>query len=420
MCDTLAIVTADGVLFAKNSDRDANEAQCLEWHPRQTHAAGAPLDCTWITIPQVPTTHAVLISRPYWMWGVEMGTNEWGLTIGNEAVFTNQPCAVRGLTGMDLVRLALERAASAAAAVDVITGLLAAHGQGGGCGHEHRGFTYHNSFLIADPHGAVVLETAGEHWATEEVVGARNISNALSIRGFAQAHTDRLRTHVAAAAAREARVGQCASGIRRLGDLFALLRDHGQPGPVPHYRWLNGAMAAPCMHAGGVLAASQTTGSWAAHLSSDGATHFATATAAPCTGLFKPVRVDEPLDRGPQPTDRYDPRVLWWRHERLHRAAMTDPAALVERFAPERDRLEAAWLAEPPTSTEAFAEADRLLEAWTADVLAVVDGDRRPRWVRRYWSRRDRLADLPTANPPASTKAAETETATDRVAAKQL
>jgi secernin len=41
---------------------------------------------------------------------------------------------------MDLLRLALERAASAGDAVAVITGLLERHGQGGGCGHEHLSF----------------------------------------------------------------------------------------------------------------------------------------------------------------------------------------------------------------------------------------------------------------------------------------
>ncbi len=181
------------MLFAKNSDRDPNEAQVLRWYAgARARRRAATLRCTWSEIAQVARTHAVLLSQPWWMWGAEMGANEHGVVIGNEAVFTRgardrrDKEAPAPLLGMDLLRLALERAATADEAVGVIVDLLERHGQGGSCSHEHPRFTYDNSFLVADPDGAVVLETAGRRWATEQVTGpGRSISNGLTIAGFA-------------------------------------------------------------------------------------------------------------------------------------------------------------------------------------------------------------------------------------------
>ena len=164
MCDTfvaLGDATSDGsVIFGKNSDREPNEAMALEFVPGGVFKPGDRVRCTYVEIAQVRQTMDVLICRPFWMWGAEMGANEKGVVIGNEAVFTRVPVD-RGaaLTGMDILRLALERAGSAEQAVEVIVGLLADHGQGGICGYTDRRMAYHNSFLVADPSAAWVLET---------------------------------------------------------------------------------------------------------------------------------------------------------------------------------------------------------------------------------------------------------------------
>lgn len=115
-----------------------------------------------------------------------MGANEHGVVIGNEAVWTREPCGPeepKALLGMDLVRLGLERGNTAREALDIITTLLEEHGQGGPCAQDDPGFTYHNSYLIVDQQEAWVLETAGRQWVAEHVTsGIRNISNCLSIR----------------------------------------------------------------------------------------------------------------------------------------------------------------------------------------------------------------------------------------------
>lgn len=385
MCDTLVSLTDHGVLFAKNSDRGANESQVLTSVPAADHAPGDTVACTWISIPQAAHTHAVLLSRPWWLWGAEMGTNEHGVTIGNEAVFTKGGYGEPALLGMDLLRLALERAATAEEAVSVLVDLLETHGQGGPCSHDDPGFTYDNSFLVADPNGAIVLETAGREWATETVTGrGRSISNGLTIPDFAKAHANRLRGRLAACSIRRARTQASADRATDVADLFAALRDHG-PTPSPVYSQVNGALAGPCAHAAGRFKGTQTTASWVADLRDD-VRHWATATAAPCTSIFKPIAIGTALPAEAEPTDSFDPGVGWWRHELLHRLCLRDHGASVARFAEARDALEARWLADPPSTAEAFAQAEHLEAIWAADLRTADLPDRRPRWLRSVWT----------------------------------
>ena len=161
---------------------------------RGEYGEGSVLKCQYIEIPQSRKTHAVILSRPAWLWGAEMGANEHGVCIGNEAVHSrlSRECddGVSRLLGMDLVRLGLERGATAKEALDVMTILLEKFGQGGSC-EEGGDWCYENGFLICDASEAYVLETAGVHyWAAERVAPGkrRNISNGLSIRAPSSTH----------------------------------------------------------------------------------------------------------------------------------------------------------------------------------------------------------------------------------------
>lgn len=418
MCDTLVAtgeVTRDGnLLFAKNSDREPNEAQEIVLIPEMEHSEGEEVECTYISIPQVRKTHPVLLSKPFWIWGAEMGTNDCGVVIGNEALFTRvkQP-KEPALIGMDYLRLALERAATAREAVEVITTLLAEYGQAGDCGFSHP-FTYDNSYLIADAANAWVLETAGREWAALQVHGIGSISNAITIDrewdlaspglvdfavdqkwcknradfSFKKCYTDPWITRFAdsdkrqhcTCSAMEAERGQLA-----LESMIAILRSHtGDPqkGWSPD-RQVSGNDV--CMHYGfGPIRINQTTGSMVSELSPDHPLHFMTGTAAPCTSVFKPVWVDLPdLDTGPEPGKFFDENTLWWRHEMLHRHVLRDYSNRLGRYRAERDSLESEFIdgarglsaAEGGTRSQfvqdCFQRADEATARWTKIIQAM-------------------------------------------------
>nr|WP_290933096.1 hypothetical protein [Haliscomenobacter sp.] len=71
MCDTFIKITPTQLLFGKNSDREPNEAQAIVRFPRAV-LQEKNLRCTYIEIPQVGTTHEVILSKPFQMWGAEV------------------------------------------------------------------------------------------------------------------------------------------------------------------------------------------------------------------------------------------------------------------------------------------------------------------------------------------------------------
>jgi len=441
MCDTfvaLPPVTGDGsVIFGKNSDREPNEAQVLEFHPRAVNTLPAMVACTYSEVPQVEETYATLLSRPFWMWGAEMGANEKGVVIGNEAVWTRMPLDKNGgLTGMDLLRLALERSATADQAMENIVRLLSDYGQGGICGYQDKRMAYHNSYIIADPDECWVLETAGPLWAALKIKDYYSISNMLTIaeaydechpelvktarkkgwlkRGqtfhFARCFSDWFYTTFSAADRRLRRsremVDTCRGGLH-VGSAIKVLRDHHNENYHPDAHFLGNRI---CAHAANKLArnATQTTGSLIAHLKADRHTFFATGTAAPCTGIFKPIWLNQNTlpDIGPIPDGLFNSKSLWWLHEKLHRSVLLDYQNRIQIFSKERDRLEKTWIQNAlkapfdqrwEMTQDAFRQAGQKTREWTEQVQS------RPvqqsgKWTYgRYWKNQNQKAGIPVS-----------------------
>ncbi|HSV98011.1 MAG TPA: C69 family dipeptidase [Spirochaetota bacterium] len=447
MCDTVvatAEATIDGsVILAKNSDREPNEVQLLHHLTARSFANPGELQCTFLKIPQASRTAEVLLSRPAWMWGCEMGANAAGLCIGNEAVFTKEPYAKTGLTGMDLLRLALERTSKAEDALALITELIARYGQGGNCGYTGKLY-YHNSFIIADKKDAWVLETAGRHWAALRVRGVRSISNGLTIDeeydmlstgaedyalrkgyirrgaafGFRRAFSDTIITHFSKCRVRQSRTMELLrrhEGKITPSTMMALLRDHGgdSRSVQPHAT----DMGTVCMHASfGPLRASQSTSALVSHLRADLPVHWATGSSGTCTGIFKPFYLGHgTIDfLNAEAPEHFSSDIFWWRHEILHRQALTRYPFWKEQIAPKRDELERGFIereeklyrsfkkspgtAKPKLTSfsgECFSMGEKESAGWLPLLETAPATKGIPFRYRFFWGRRTRDARMP-------------------------
>lgn len=370
-CDSLvalAPATADGsVLFAKNSDRPAQECQPLVQLPRRQYAAGTKVRCQYIEIDQSAQTARLIGSRPYWLWGFEHGLNEHGVAIGNHTVFTKDELSGHGLMGMDLVRLGLERGTSALHAVELIAALIERYGQGGS-GYCDKDWPYHNSFLIADRQAAYLLETSARHWAWRRITDVGSASNHLTIGddwdavspgliehalacgwwsreraerfNFAQAYRDTSMAPEIISSGRYRRTCALLAGARgRLtpAALRAALRDHYEQGPVhrPGRSADDERYYSVCMHADPV---GTTTASMVARLgAADEPLVYWGSLGSPCTGVFLPYYLDGDLPGqlaagGEHPT----PDSPWWQLQALLELVARD----FERNGP---RVRAYW-----------------------------------------------------------------------------
>lgn len=361
----LGNATKDGtVIFAKNSDRQPNEPHIMVRVPRKKHKTGDKLKCTYIEIDQVEETYEVLLLKPSWIWGCEMGSNEFGLNIGNEAVFTREKQGPDSLIGMDFVRLALERCSTAEEALHLIVRLLRDYGQGGNCGYK-KNFTYHNSYLIADRASAWVLETAGQYWAAEKVSDIRSISNCLTIGSkFDLCHEDLIKHAVDKGWCRNEKDFNFAvcygsplfrkfsgsperweksrtmlekeKGNITVDSMKKILRSHEKN--VEGKQFTRSSLKSVCMH-GGFVIGDHTTGSYIASIDKANAAYWVTGSSTPCIAVFKPLWLidNEPFTFS---EDEEDKAVEYWKkRESLHRLILSGRVNL-DTYLLKRDNLE--------------------------------------------------------------------------------
>ena len=345
-CDTFVVApaaSADGaMLLGKNSDRPVNETQPLRYLRSRAPSPGDRLGLAYVEIADACETLAHVGASPYWCWGHELGLNERGVAIGNEALFTrdlarNQERARAGrspepgILGMELVRLGLERGSTASEALDVMTGLLERHGQWGAgvAGQPAVEGAYDNSYLIADRREAWVLETTGRRWVAARVRDPTwSISNQATIRTdwdraaddlvahavesgwWAGEHADRLDfaaaytdpqvplqvSHIRLQRSRQLLGEAVRGGGAHVAAATSVLRDHyeGTFLEGPYFNAARPDFLTLCMHAhpSGFTWGNTASSAVCVLPADDRPPYLWWAAATPCTSVYVPVFVD--------------------------------------------------------------------------------------------------------------------------------
>ena len=326
MCDTLCSLPGNNSdpnvgLFGKNSDRDPNEIQVMEFYPRVSREGR--VNATYIEVECEGDVNAILISRPLWMWGAEMGVNEKGVAIGNEAIFSNPKNKKKGLLGMDLLRLGLERGKDSLSAAHTIVEYLEKYGQGGS-NEQFRDEYYNNSYLITDGKRALELYIIGDEYLLREVKRFDTISNSVARERDSEkadigksnnfsCKEDFLYTRLGRGFERSKFTTDSLdneSGSIGLGDVFKTLRHHDRDWTHPKL----GSNGDICMHAGPLSRRFQTVNSMVVEIGEKRSIVWSTFSSNPCISLYKPVLFSEDRTSGLN----YD-QSYWLKSELIHR-----------------------------------------------------------------------------------------------------
>ena len=407
-CDTMAVAAKCSRygqnMLAKNSDRPTAEAQKLVFFPAQDYAPGATVRCTDLEIPQAAHTYAMIGSQPYWTWGFEMGYNEKGLMIGNEAQGSRNAAEEEtGLLGLDLLRLALERAATAREGIAVITELLERYGQNANAS-ALRDRRYENSYLLADPQEIWLLETAGRQWVAAQIPDKLGISNCYCLGQDYDMASENLEAlarekrwiapdapfHFARSYTLTAiRQNLAIPRMRRLNKLLHQQERHDHfEGEItqPRFDACTGNFYSICMHPMS-WGESETTASLVARWDDALGVIAAWCPCQPCLSVYLPVYFTGYLPQTlSAPGKFFDENSLWWKTKRLILAVSADEA----RFAPNVQKACAmldirlsAWAAQEEAvakkllaqgkQEEAFARLNHLMDEAAKEASQMVD-----------------------------------------------
>lgn len=279
MCDTICKINKTSTYFAKNSDREPSEAQYVEYYPRIDFQD--KVNATYIQVDFNAPANAVIISRPYWMWGAEMGVSEKGVAIGNEAIFSRSKKKTRSLLGMDLLRLGLEKGKSARHATEVMREYVESYSIGGSNSHT-TGLYYDNSFLITDMNEAFILETEGREHEVKEIKNFGSISNFPSVKRYGLNY---FYTTLGKGYIRQKKTFSLIEKTGDVRDIIGIMKSHHEGFIHPK----NGNNKDICMHGGFLSRRDQTVNSFVAELRKDFITVWTTYTSSPCVSLYRPI-----------------------------------------------------------------------------------------------------------------------------------
>lgn len=264
------------IIYGRNGVREpVDDSAVSEVHHYPASDGSGSVKCDSAEIDG-GATYSVILSKPAGVWGAESGSNEKGVCLG--LTFSEGHPVEGKLNATDLVRLGLERAASASEAIDIIISLNGQHGPA-----EESKDAAKAAFVICDPNEAWLLNIVGSLWAAQKISSnSLALKPGLSVGTQLDRSSDDLQTKLQAIGAWDG------SGDLNFAQAFGSDASRCWPGSEPSSEASFGVVQMfETLRAAG--AEQKSLSSHVAVLSNSGLScHWFTATPHPVESVFKP------------------------------------------------------------------------------------------------------------------------------------